>query len=146
MDTFTATIKEYGPRFMADMNEDKETTAAVFGNLAHECGAFATLQEIKPTVKGARGGYGWAQWTGPRRRQFEAFCAKQNLKPSDPEANYAFLLEELRSRPYSYVLDRTAIQHTLYAKTVAFEREYEGAGVKNYKSRYAWARRVLALL
>jgi hypothetical protein len=38
------------------------------------------------------------------------------------------------------------IQHTLYSKTVAFERLYERAGVRNYKSRYAYARQAYAYL
>ena len=30
---------------------------------------------------GAKGGWGWAQWTGKRRRQFEAYVKEHNLDP-----------------------------------------------------------------
>lgn len=41
---------------------DLDDAAAILGNLRHESGGFASLQEVKPTVKGSKGGYGWAQW------------------------------------------------------------------------------------
>ena len=56
---------------IADFDLAVGDAAAVLGNLGHECGGFRLMQEQKPTVPGSRGGYGWAQWTGPRRRKFE---------------------------------------------------------------------------
>src|SRR5690606_11587737 len=70
--------------------------AAIVGNAGHECGGFTTLQEINPTVKGSRGGYGIMQWTGPRRRAFEAYCARTGKDPSSDDANYAWLFLELK--------------------------------------------------
>ena len=72
--------------------------AALVGNLVVETGNFKTLQEVNPTVKGSRGGYGIAQWTGPRRVAYESW-AKQNKLPIDSyEANYGFLKEELTNK------------------------------------------------
>jgi hypothetical protein len=143
--SFEAKVKKYGPKLMTEFGINELDAAAVFGNLGHESGGLATLQEIKPTVKGSRGGYGWAQWTGPRRRAYEAYCKEHNLSPSDDDANYAFLVEELK-HDYRHVLPKVEIQHTLWSKTVAFENRYEHAGVKNYKSRVGWAKRALAAL
>ena len=65
-------------------------TAAILGNLGHESAGLTILQEIKPTVAGSKGGYGWAQWTGPRRRAYEAYCARIGKNPASDEANYAY--------------------------------------------------------
>jgi hypothetical protein len=73
-----------------------EQAAGLVGNLGYESNEFRTLQEIKPLIPGSRGGAGWAQWTGPRRRNFEAWCAENALSPSSDKANYGFLLHELK--------------------------------------------------
>jgi len=52
------------------------------GNYTVESGLNTGINEISPTVPGSRGGFGLAQWTGPRRRQFETF-AKSKGKPLD---------------------------------------------------------------
>ena len=65
-------------KLMSDFDLDVDASAAVLGNLGHESGGFLLMQEQKP-LKGGRGGYGWAQWTGPRRRQFEQWAHEHNL-------------------------------------------------------------------
>ena len=67
--------------------------AGLVGNLAYETGGFKADAEGRPLA--GRGGYGYAQWTGPRRRAFEAFAAQRGLAPSSHEANVAFLKHEL---------------------------------------------------
>lgn len=91
-------------QLMRDFGLSPGAAAGFAGNLAHESGNFKTLQEINPTVKGSRGGFGWAQWTGPRRRQFENFTEQQGLDPTSPEANYGFLKHELSDTPEGGVL------------------------------------------
>lgn len=91
-------------QLMRDFGLSPGAAAGFAGNLAHESGNFKTLQEINPTVKGSRGGFGWAQWTGPRRRQFESFAQQNNLDPSSREANYGFLKHELTATPEGGVL------------------------------------------
>ena len=73
------------------------------GTLGYESGDFKTLQEQKP-VGGGRGGYGWAQWTGPRRDGFEAYAQANNLDPSSPAANQGYLDQELHGK-YAGALD-----------------------------------------
>ncbi|MCA0424957.1 MAG: phage tail-type lysozyme domain-containing protein [Proteobacteria bacterium] len=123
----------------------KYAAAAVVGNLAHETAGFTLMQEVKPVVAGSRGGYGWAQWTGPRRKQFEAWCAARGLKPSSYEGNLGFLLHELRGseRAALRMLEHSGAD--LHALTVAFEKLFERAGVPAHAARVRWAKRALAL-
>lgn len=72
-----------------------DQACGLVGNLGYESRCFTALQEEAPMVRGSRGGYGWAQWTGARRINFENWCATHVLAPASDEANYGFLLHEL---------------------------------------------------
>ncbi|MGO4287980.1 phage tail tip lysozyme, partial [Bosea sp. TAB14] len=93
--TFTQKAPGIINRLMADFGFTREQAAGIVGNLGHESGGLNELQERNPTS--GRGGYGWAQWTGPRRRAFEAWAAEKGLDPASDEANYGFLRHELRT-------------------------------------------------
>src|SRR5207237_660573 len=67
----------------------------ILGNIGHECGGFRLMQELRPTS--GRGGFGWVQWTGPRRVAFEKFCDDNGLEPTSDAANYRFLKLELQT-------------------------------------------------
>ena len=82
---------------MKDFDLTKVQAAALVGNLAQETGEFKFLQEKKPTVKGSRGGYGFAQWTGPRRKAYENWAEENGLDVNTYEANYGYLKEELEN-------------------------------------------------
>ena len=116
--------------------------AAIIGNGAHESGGFKTLQEIRPTVSGSQGGYGYFQWTGPRRRAFMAWCRQEGLEPDSYAANSGFLIFELQTSQAA-AIPRTRKAKTLDEKVEAFELAFERAGVKHYDSRKKWARRAL---
>lgn len=83
-------------KLMSDFPIGIDDAAAIAGNLAYESACFTVLQEIKPTVKGSKGGYGWPMWTGPRRREYEAYCKRNKLDPSSDETNYKWPFLELR--------------------------------------------------
>lgn len=83
----------------------REQAAGFVGNLDYETGGFKFMQEIEPVVPGSKGGYGFAQWTGPRRRQFEAWSQEAGLDPSSYEANLGFLVYELENTPEGKVLE-----------------------------------------
>jgi hypothetical protein len=136
--TFRAKAPVLMARLMQEFPWSVEDAAAVAGNLGHESGGFAILQEIKPVVKGSKGGYGWAQWTGPRRVAFEKFCAGMKLLPSSDAGNTAFLIHELKTTERA-AIEKTKAAKTLADKVVAFEKAYERAGVKHYPSRLKWA-------
>lgn len=140
-------FKEKAPgvmqRLMEDFGLTKEQAAGIVGNLGHESAGFKKLQEENPTVPGSRGGYGWAQWTGPRRRQFEAWAKEKGLDPASDEANYGFLKHELQtseSGALKAVKKATSVQEAM----LKFEQAYERAGVKHYASRQAYAEKAVA--
>lgn len=130
-------------RLMREFALSAEDGAAICGNLGHESAGFTKLQEMKPAVAGSRGGYGFAQWTGPRRRAFEAWCKRMSLLPSSDEANYGYLVTELRTTEKGAI---PAVKNAvgLEAKVIAFEAHFERAGVKHYDSRLRYAREALA--
>lgn len=65
-------------------------------NFQDESGLNPGINEIAPTVPGSRGGFGLAQWTGPRRRALESFAAQQGANISDPNVQLDFLMTELQ--------------------------------------------------
>jgi hypothetical protein len=138
-----AHFSEIAPPFMQLLLEDFPTldkldAAAVFGNFGHESNGFTSLQETRPTVPGSRGGYGWAQWTGPRRRAYEAYCLRNGKDPAAPASNYAYVFVELTG-PEAAAIGALMDARTLYQKVEAFELAFERAGVKHYASRKQWA-------
>lgn len=128
---------------MSDFDLSVEDAAAILGNLGHESGGFRFLQEKKPLIPGSKGGYGWAQWTGPRRRLFEAYCSRNGLNPASDKANYGWLFCELKSSEAKAI---PAVKRAfgLRAKVQAFELAFERAGIKHYPSREKWALKALA--
>jgi hypothetical protein len=66
-------------------------------NMIAESGLNPDINEIAPLVPGSRGGYGLNQWTGPRRRQFEAFAAERGVPTSDLNTQLDFTLWELQN-------------------------------------------------
>lgn len=139
---FVSECARLGPRLMRDLGLTELQAAGLLGNLGHESGGFQTLQERRPVVRGSRGGWGLAQWTGPRRRAMEAWCRAHGLDPADPEANYGYLCAELRGSEAGALvaLKRTA---TLESATETFCTLFERPGIVALDSRLVWARRAL---
>ena len=150
-----ALFRQKAPGIMSILMRDFDLTvadaAAILGNLGHESGGFKFLAEKHPLIAGSKGGYGWAQWTGARRRLFEQWCATHRLDPASDEANMSFLQQELRS---TYLGALAAVKNAplgqgadaLRRKVVAFELTFERAAAeyKHYDSRLQWADIALA--
>lgn len=140
------TFRAKAPAIMAQLLRDfpitPEDAAAILGNLGHESAGLTILQEIKPTVAGSKGGYGWPQWTGPRRRAYEAYCTRTGKDPASDEANYAYLFIELKGIEGSEkaAIGKLVAAKGLDAKVEAFEKAFLRAGVKHYPSRKQWAK------
>lgn len=143
----TEFFNKWAPWFMDKLIHDfalsVEDAAAIIGNAGHESGGFQSLQELKPLVKGSRGGYGIMQWTGPRRRDFEAYCERNKLKPSDMETNYKFLFVELQG-PEGKALDKLRKEPDLAAKTQSFMLTFLRPGIPHLDQRITWAKRAMA--
>lgn len=136
-------------RLAADLGLTLTQAAGLVGNLGYESRGFTALQEVVPLVRGSRGGYGWAQWTGPRRNSFEAWCNATGLMPSSDQANYEFLLLELRGA-YSSTVVALKQMTTLAQAVFSVGQTYEhpaGTTPNNLPGnadRLVWARRALA--
>lgn len=136
-------------RLEKDAGLTVEQAAGLVGNLGYESGGFKLLQEIKPLVPGSAGGYGWAQWTGPRRRAFEKWCVENALFPHSDEANYGFLLHELlgdfkgfasRLRKALTIEDACRLTHEHYERP----QDVLDGSYRSGPDRLKWARRALA--
>ena len=143
-DLFTQKVHYIRPRLQSDFGLSAQDANAIIGNFGHETGGFEHFQEITPTVPGSRGGFGWPQWTGSRRREFEAYCKRNNLDPYSDLANYGWLWVELTG-PEKKVIQAVKSATGLMAKVKAFELSFERAGVKHYASRLSWAKKAKAV-
>lgn len=114
--------------------------AAVLGNIGQESGGFLYLHEHGQPE--GRGGYGWCQWTGPRRKTFLAWCEKMRLDWHSDEANMGYLAHELEHE-YKSTVAAVLKTNTLKDAVRAFERNFERAGVPAYANRDKWAARAM---
>jgi hypothetical protein len=116
--------------------------AAFPGNMGVESGGFRMLQEIHPVVAGSKGGYGFCQWTGPRRRAFFSWVQSNNLQPNSYQANIGFLFHELDG-DYKRVINAARATHTIEDATEVVMRIYLSPGIPHLDARIAYARRAL---
>ena len=135
-------------QLLSDLKRDfgltNEQAAGVVGNLMHESGGFGSLQEINPSVPGSAGGFGYAQWTGPRRDKFEAYVADQGLDPASYEANYGYLKHELANDPYERRQFNTVKKANTAAEAARLVSEnYLRPGTPNNAARVRYAEQVL---
>lgn len=133
---------EFIALLMKDFALSVEDAVAIVGNAGHESAGFKSLQEVKPLVSGSKGGYGIMQWTGPRRREYEAYCKRNNLNPADMMTNYKFLYVELNG-PEGKVIAPLKQAKGLDAKVEVFSNKFLRPGIPHMDSRKVWARRAL---
>lgn len=135
-------------RLAQDAGLTQEQAAGLVGNLGYESRGFATLQEMKPAVEGSDGGFGWAQWTGPRRRTFEKWCAENAVFPNSDEANYGYLLHELLGDYKSFaahlrqmhsIEDACRLTHEQYERP----QDVLDGSYRSGPDRLKWARRAM---
>ena len=111
---------------MADLKRElgltHEQAAGLVGNLGYESAGFKALQEGRP-ISGA-GGFGYAQWTGPRRRKFMQYAQQRGLDPKSHEANVGFLKHELTGE-HSGFLRRLKQTKTLQEATRLTHEVYD---------------------
>lgn len=135
-------FKENAPKLMENLMKDfsltKAQAAGVVGNLAHEsAGLQPDINEKNPLIKGSRGGYGLAQWTGPRRIALENFAKSNNLPLDSVDTQYAFLKQELTTnQQYAAILERVKQQKTAADAAKAF-LPFESPAVTAMGSRVA---------
>jgi hypothetical protein len=123
-----------------DLGLTPAQASGVVGNLMRESGLRSDIEE-----RGGGGGYGLAQWTGPRRANLERFAAERGKPPGDFDTQYQFLLHELRG-PESRALATLRQAQTPEEAAFVFDRDFERSGVKAMPERTASARAVFEAL
>jgi len=132
-----------GERLMGDVAEalglTDEQAAGIVGNFAHETGDFKFLQELKPTVPGSKGGRGFAMWTGPRRKAFEARSTQNNLDPDSYEASFGFFIHEVQNTSEGRFMDKLQEATTAEEAARIFSKGYLRPGKPMMNSRISRA-------
>jgi hypothetical protein len=139
------TFVERAPVIMRNLLRDfpqlKDFHAAgILGNIGRETGGFRLMQEVRP--KKGRGGLGWLQWTGDRRKKFEAFCVPPIPGTETNEGNYAFMRHEMNGDEHA-AFKAFAETTNLASATAVFMSKYERPGVPALEERQDWARKAL---
>ena len=106
----------------------------VMANFQAESGFDAGINERNPMVEGSRGGFGLAQWTGPRRRALEAFAEDQGTHAADTDLQLDFLMQELQG-PEARAMAMLQEAETPEQAAVAFARGFERPAVDNSAHR-----------
>ena len=133
-------------RLSNDLSISPQVAAGIVGQLGYESAGLQSINEMQPTVPGSRGGYGWAQWTGPRRKQFESWAQQNKMDIADPEANYQFLVHELTQTPEKGVLNKLqGVQDPVQAGKI-FTDSYLRPGVPAYDKRASWVEKAVNLM
>ena len=112
-------------RLAADLELTFVQASGPVGNLGFESDGFTKLHEVGQPE--GVGGYGWAQWTGPRREAFFAWCDGNGLDWESDEANYGYLLTELRGA-YKATVAALKQTGTVEAAVWSFGQTYERPG------------------
>ena len=130
-------------RLMSEFSLTLQSAAAILGNLGHESAGFTSMQEINP-VNGGAGGLGWAQWTGPRRREFVEFCRRNGYDTRSDIGNLSFLMHELRGSQAA-ALRGLNEAGSLRDAVMSFEAKFERADprYKHYDRRVAYAEKAI---
>ncbi|AUQ64435.1 phage tail tip lysozyme [Phaeobacter inhibens] len=105
-------------------------------NFQVESGLNPGINEIAPIVPGSRGGWGLPQWTGPRRKQFEAYAGERGAKADDLDAQLDFLMHELATTEKSAAKSIFAAQ-TPEQATRAISEKFLRPGIPHLDRRLA---------
>ena len=123
--------------FMRDLSLQDFQAGGILGNIGWECAGFEELSQIGGTA------YGWPQWDGSRREAYFAWCKAHNLDRAGDEANYGYLILELRTTEAAALAALRATK-TLNEATDTFEAKFERAGVPALAARRAYAMRAMS--
>ena len=134
-----ASGENVGQRLVGDISDALGLTdvqaAGIAGNFDHETGGFKFMQELKPVVPGSKGGLGFAQWTGPRRKAFESWAKENNLDTNTYEANFGFFIHEVQNTNEGRFLEDLQEAETVEESTRIVSEQYLRPGKPMMKSR-----------
>ena len=120
-----ATAAQLTADMMQKYGLTREQAIGAVGVMGYESGNFRVMQEQNP--QGGRGGWGYAQWTGPRRTDFDNFVKANNLDPASYAANWGMIQHEIATNP-QYARAIAALKQTGNVADAArsWETNYEG--------------------
>lgn len=98
------------------------TAEGVVMNFMDESGLESGIQEQNPTA--GRGGFGFAQWTGPRRVALEQFAQSQGKPAHDPDVQLDFFMQE-NAGPEAAAWKQVLAAPTAQDAAVAFVNKWE---------------------
>lgn len=78
------------------------------------------------------------QWTGPRRKKYEAYCKNNNLDPAADETNYKYLVLETKSDE-AHSLQQLKKTTTVETATETFMAQNLRPGIPHLENRKQWA-------
>lgn len=116
----------------------------IVANMIAESGLKTDINEIAPLVPGSRGGYGLNQWTGPRRRQFEAYAAERGVSPSDLNAQLDFTLWELQNTESRAWNALQGVNDPIEAARI-YSEQFLRPGIPNMDKRLSEAARIAGM-
>ena len=134
------TASNTGTRLKIELEEvlglEDFQAAAMVGNFDHETGGFKFMQELDPTVKGSKGGLGFAQWTGPRRKAFESWASQNNLDVNSYDANFGFMIHEIQNDSYyGKIIEKLSKTKNIDEATEVFSKGYLNPGIPKMNER-----------
>jgi hypothetical protein len=106
-----------------------EAAAGMVGNFMVESpnkqGNKLSFGETERGVKPGTGGAGVAQWTGPRRKDFQNFAKQEGMDWRTPQANTAFFSHEAKTNPWiGKQLEKVEAQPTAGAAAETAAKQY----------------------
>lgn len=105
-------------------------------NMRDESGLNPGINEAAPIVPGSRGGFGLAQWTGPRRVGLENFAATTGRPVDGVDTQLDYLMSELKG-PEAKAFQSIANTQTPNDAAVAIARDFLRPAPENLERRVA---------
>lgn len=137
-ESWAAICAYIGPRLMHDFGLNSAQAAGILGNIGRESGGGRQLRE-----RGGGSGRGLCQWTGPRARSFEAWCAHHGVSSASLDGNYGYLKFEL-SGAYAPCVAKLKRCGTLESAVSSFCTSFEKPSIPAMSDRVHWGRSALA--
>lgn len=113
----------------------------IVGNMIGESRLDPGINEIAPLVPGSRGGFGFNQWTGPRRRAFEAEAQRRGVPLDDVDFQIDYTMHELMG-PERRAYDRLMTSSNSEEAARIYSEQFLRPGIPHLEGRLAHARRI----
>jgi hypothetical protein len=132
---------ELGNRLAQDYGLTQDQVAGVLAHFGHESAGFkSAVSEGKPLIPGSRGGYGYAQWTGPRRNALEKFAKDNGLDASKFITQYKFMQQEPEFKQNIGAVKKATTMEQAAKAFAPYESGGDPRWIANWPSRLAIGR------